>query len=382
MKPKLTISLLASLSLLAPLSAQESYPDLPALDSIPGHVAEVGKARKVTNLLLMFLDFYISNEAYAELKAGGFQLSNLPATIADLKHYGYDVAIPETADEYREKVYPALMDLHAKAGYHGVQIPVGGVPFDEKGVLTDDGKALVKQHRAVVEGAGLKPSAVGGMWVPDWTQCIKPQIQAANLLGSKYIYGPFATPFMMFPEDTAAGGASAEWARVQAKQFGELVNNEIAPFAAKHDVVLCDEPLQRFERMPIHLKEATQMVLDADSDQLRVMVDMCHEMADGGGPAVYNGLIDQLFAADKFMGVHVSAVHRGKVHESWFNQQYFAEFFGPLFENGYEGEISIETFDAIEPVVTVVKINRDPFKHPVGVMINQLVFTTTMLKDL
>ena len=363
------------------LSAQQSYPGLPKLGDLPDYVSEMGKKRKVTNLLLMFLDFHITNEAYAELKKNGFKQSNLPATIADLKHYGYDVAIPKTADEYRSKVYPALMDLHAKAGYYGVQIPVGGVSFDENGMLTDTGKALLKQQREIVEDAGLKPSAVGGSWVPDWNQCIKPHIQAANLLGSKFVYGPFATPFLLFPEDVAPGGDSAEWGRNQAAKFAKLLQDEIGPFAAKHGVTICEEPLQRFERMPIHLKEATDLALKADIDQFKVMVDMCHEAADGGGPKVYAGLIDTLFKNGKFQGVHVSPVHRGKLYESWFNQEYFNDFFGPLFKHGYEGEISIETFDAIDPVVTPAKINRDPFEHPVGVMINQLVYTTTMLKN-
>jgi sugar phosphate isomerase/epimerase len=256
------------------------------------------------------------------------------------------------------------------------------VSFDENGMLTAKGKALVQQQRKIVEGAGLKPSAVGGSWVPDWNQCIKPHIQAAALLGSEFLYGPFATPFLLFPEDTPAGGDSAEWGRLQAAKFAELLQDKIGPFAAKHGVVLCEEPLQRFERMPIHLKEATDLALNANIDQFKVMVDMCHEAADGGGPKVYAGLIDKLFKAGKFQGVHVSPVHRGKLYESWFNQEYFNDFFGPIFKHGYKGEISIETFDAIDPVVTPAKINRDPFKHPVGVMINQLVYTTTMLKNI
>ena len=36
--------------------------------------------------------------------------------------------------------------------------------------------------------------------------------------------------------------------------------------------------------MPIRLKEAVQLALSADIDQYKVMVDMCHEFADGEGP--------------------------------------------------------------------------------------------------
>ena len=48
----------------------------------------------------------------------------------------------------------------------------------------------------------------------------------------------------------------------------------------------------------------------------------------------------------------------------------------------YDGEISIETFDAMEPVVEAAKINRKIFEHPIGVMINQLIYTADKLSKI
>ena len=358
------------------------YPDLPQISSIPDSVKESAQKLKLTNLLLLFLDFHITEEAYNDYKATNFKMSNLPETIADLKSYGYNVELPETAEEYREKIYPIIMEVHAKAGYWGVQIPVGGVDFDENGILTENGIALLKRQKEIVEAAGLHGSAVGGSWDADWNLCIKPHIQAAKVLGSKYLYGPFATPFLLFPEDVAGGDDSVAWAKEQCKRFSKLLIEEIGPFAAEHGVSLCEEPLQRFERMPIRLKEAVELAEMTNIEEFNIMIDMCHEFADGEGPDKYRGYVERLYASNNMHGAHISAVHRGKLYESWFNREYFEGFFKPLFENGFDDEIALETFDATDPVVGMAKINREKFKHPVGVLINQLVWATEMLKDL
>lgn len=359
-----------------------TYPNLPDINEIPDSFKQLAKEKCVTNLLLSFLDFHIRDEDFQNLKKDNFQSVNLLQTISDLKHYGYQVNVPESADEYRGKVYPLIMEMHAKAGYWGVQIPVGGVEADENGMLTENGKNLLRQQKEILDAAGLHASAVGGLWVADWTQCVKFHIQAANALGSKYLYGPLSTPFLYFPEGASSGEASMDWIDQRIEEFSQTLKNEIGPFAAKYDVTLCEEPLQRFERMPLRLKEAVQLALKADIDQFKIMVDMCHEFADGEGPAKYREYITTLHNAGKLHGIHISAVHRGKLYESWFNQQYFNDFFAPFIEFGYKGEISIETFDAMEPVVEAAKINRRMFKNPIGVMINQLRYSVDKLSKI
>ena len=359
-----------------------TFPDQPAIDSIPAELKAIAKEKKVTNLLLSFLDFHITEADFAALKDAGFKSSNVLETVSDLKDYGYDVSAPESAEEYRTEIYPKIMELHAKAGYYGVQIQVGGVYFDDEGMLTEEAIALLKRQKEIVEGVGLVPSAVGGCWDADWTKCIKPHIQAANVLGSPYVYGPFATPFLYFPEGASSGNDAMDWVDGQIERFAKLLQEEIGPFAAKYGVTLCEEPLQRFERMPIRLREAVELALKADIDQFKIMVDMCHEFADGDGPVLFRQHLKRLHDAGKLHGIHISAVHRGKLYESWFNQQYFNEFFTPYFELGYTGEICIETFDATEPVVEAAKVNRRIFKNPIGVMINQLAYSTDKLSKI
>ncbi len=356
-----------------------TFPAQPKIESIPEELRAIAKDKKITNIILSFLDFHITEEAYSELKAADFKNSNLLQTISDLDGYGYSVTVPETAEEFRAEIYPSIIELHAKAGYYGIQIPVGGVYFDDSGMLTEKSIELLKRQKDIIESTGMVPSAVGGYWVADWTQCIKPHIQASNVLGSPYIYGPFATPFLYFPEGASSGEAAMDWVDVHIEKFAKLLQEEIGPFAAKYGVTICDEPLQRFERMPIRLKEAVGLALKANIDQFKIMVDMCHEFADGDGPVKFRERLKRLHDADKLHGIHISAVHRGKLYESWFNQQYFNEFFTPYFELGYDGEISIETFDATEPVVETAKVNRRIFKNPIGVMINQLVYSADKL---
>ena len=355
-----------------------SYPDLPEIDSLTSEQKAVAEKFKVTNLLLAFLDFFISEQDFQNLNPA---TSNLAETVSDLNSYGYDVEIPKSASEYRSNIFPKIMELHKRAGYFGVQVPVGGVPFDENGMLLPAGIELAKQLKETLDGIGLHISAVGGRFEDDWTRNIKPQIQAANLLGSKFLYGPFSTPFMYFPE-VNSGEETADWVEEHLDGFSKTLQNEICPFAAEYDVTVCEEPLQRFERALVTLKEATELALKTDRPQFKIMIDMCHECTDGEGPEAYRGYVEQLAAADKLQGLHISAVHRGKLYKSWFNQQYFNEFFGPVLDAGYAGEISIEVFDATEPVVNAVKINRRKFTNPLGVMINNLNYATEKLSNL
>ncbi|MCM8539536.1 MAG: sugar phosphate isomerase/epimerase [Lentisphaeraceae bacterium] len=355
-----------------------NYPDLPDIDSLSTEQKATAQNFKVTNLLLAFLDFFISEENFQNLNPA---TSNLVETVSDLNAYGYDVQMPQSANEYRSKVFPKIMEAHKRAGYFGVQVPVGGVPFDDNGMLTPEGIALGKELKELLSGIGLHISAVGGRFEDDWTKNIKPQIQAANLLGSKFLYGPFSTPFMYFPE-VNSGEETVDWVENHLEVFSQTLRNEIGPFAAKYDVTVCEEPLQRFERALVTLKEATDLAIKTDIPQFKIMIDMCHECTDGEGPESYKGYVERLAAADKLQGLHISAVHRGKLYKSWFNQQYFNEFFGPVLKAGYAGEISIEVFDATEPVVNAVKVNRRKFKNPLGVMINNLAYSTDKLSKL
>jgi len=356
------------------------YNDLPKT-SLSAELKDSSHKYKLSNLLLLFLDFHTSEDQFATLKENKFKNCNLIETINDLNHYGYELNIPETAAEYRTQVYPALMEIHAKAGYYGVQVPLGGIPFDKDGMLTHETMSMILQQIAIIRSAGLNISAVGGSWDADWTQCIKPQAQAASIMGSKYLYGPFSTPFLLFPQQASSGQASAEWLMQHHLNFQKVFNDEIGPYLYSLGITMSEEPLQRFERMPARLRECTKLALSEGMDNFTVMIDTCHEFADGQGPEAYRHHVKQLADANKLSGAHISAVHRGKIYESWFNQQFFNDFFGPLFQHGFDGVIAIETFDAIEPVVEVAKVNRKKFSHPIGVMINQLHYSTSMLQN-
>jgi hypothetical protein len=355
------------------------YADYPDLDKLPSYCAEMGKKRHITNLMLLFLDFQISDSEFNRLKDGNFERTNIIEMVNDLKHYGYDVKLPETAGEYRDKVYPALMDLINKLGYYGLQIPTGTAEFDDDGILTDAAIKQLELQKQVTEEAGLVVSAMGIAWDLDWKCCLKPQIQAAKVFGSKYLFGPYASTFLYFPEGHAYGPAAADWVQERIKSFSETLQTVIGPWAKEHGVIICEEALQRYERMPLRLKEVIQLVNMANIDEFIVMIDMCHEMADGEGPEIYKSYVEKLVKKNQLGGVHVSAVHRAKVYESWFTPDYFEGFFKPLFDNGFEGEIAIETFDGCEPVMEPAFLNRHKFKSPISVLINQLTFVTTML---
>jgi sugar phosphate isomerase/epimerase len=362
--------------------SHQQYPEYPSLSSISASVKETAKKAKLSNLILCYLDYHTNDADFAAMQATNFKDTNILEVVHDLKHYGYDVEVPKNMAEFRENVYPSFIDIHARAGYHGLQVPVGSAPFKENGDLTEEAVKNLKKQKEIFEKAGLSFSAVGGCFTADWTQSIKPQIAAANILGSDCLYGPFATVFMYFPEGVNSGDESVAWTKAHCKEFSKLMDEEIGPYAESKGVYLCDEPLQRFERMPIRLKEAVEMALSTKSDRLKIMIDMCHEFCDGEGPELYEKLVKQLIDANRLQGLHISAVHRGKLYESWYTKEYFKSFFKPVFDGGYDGEIAIETFDAVLPVREAVKINREKFSNPIGVLINNLVYSATMLEGL
>ena len=45
-----------------------TFPDQPVIDSIPAELKAIAKIRKVTNLLLSFLDFHVTETDYPLLK--------------------------------------------------------------------------------------------------------------------------------------------------------------------------------------------------------------------------------------------------------------------------------------------------------------------------
>ena len=59
---------------------------------------------------------------------------------------------------------------------------------------------------------------------------------------SPYLYGPYATPFMYFPEGKSHGTAAVEWTKQHIESFAKILTEEIGPYAAKHGVSVCDEP--------------------------------------------------------------------------------------------------------------------------------------------
>ena len=61
------------------------YPDLPKT-SLSAELKDCSHKYKLSNLLLLFLDFYISEAQFCELVNNNFVNCNLSETIKDLRH--------------------------------------------------------------------------------------------------------------------------------------------------------------------------------------------------------------------------------------------------------------------------------------------------------
>src|SRR5688572_23480986 len=106
--------------------AQPARP-FPAQDSPVRKTA--AKYRFSMNMLL-FPDYFMSEDQFQTLVKDQFKDSNLPAVVKGLKEYGYKADMPQSAREYREKIYPLMLKCLKDTGYAAVEIPVNGAVLE------------------------------------------------------------------------------------------------------------------------------------------------------------------------------------------------------------------------------------------------------------
>jgi sugar phosphate isomerase/epimerase len=344
----------------AAVQAQPPRP-LPAQDS---PLRQTAAQYHFSMNMLLFPDYFMTDDQFDALAKNQFQDNNLPAIVRGLKAYGYKVEMPQSARDYRDKVYPQMLKLLKDAGYTAVEIPVNGAVLELCPALKEE---IAKQ--------GLAVTAVG-MAGEDLVASLKPRIDCTHALGAKVLAGPVVLPFKQYP-DKAIGDARVAWVKMRLQSLVQPMR-EVAEYAKNKDVVLAVEPLNRFELPGLNrLQEAIDFVKMVDHPHFGVMIDTCHEMSDGEGPEVFAEQVKTLMKMGRLFHCHISAVHRGRVDKGWFDWQ---GFFGPMLANGYQGNMSMEIFDATLPFSEVVHINRPTFENPMEVTVSALIHAAQKLQ--
>ncbi len=308
----------------------------------------------------------MAEEQFQELKDSNFAHNNLPKLVSGLNAYGFKVKMPESAEDYREQVYPALLDFLKQAGYAAVEIPVNSGTLQQCSEL----RKLIEDRKLKVTGVGMRGD--------DLEASLKALVDRTHAIGAKLVVGPFVLQFKVVPENTI-GDDRVKWVRKKVKSLVEPIRN-VAKYGKSKDVKIAVEPLNRFELPGMNrLQEAINFAKAVDHPNFGVMIDTCHEFSDGEGPGKFARQVKTLMEMNKLFHCHISAIHRGRIDKSWIQ---WGPFFGTLIKNGYKGNMSMEIFDSTKPFSEVVHINRPSFKNPPEVALSALLITAKRLQKL
>ena len=246
-----------------------------------------------------------------------------------------------------EEDLPRLETLK-KVGYDGVEIPVfegDTAHFQKIGeVIKDNGLACTsvtvipdEGHNPVSADAGHREGAV---------EYFKWAIDCSAALGSEVLCGPFYQPLGVF---TGQGPTEEE------KQRAAEVHRQAGEFAAKANVTLAVEFLNRFECYFLNtMADVVDHVKRVNHPNVGVLFDTFHANIEEKDPV---GCISQ--HVDVIKHVHVSENDRGtpgKGHIDWLGT------FGALRSGGYNGWLVIEAFGrALPDLAAATRVWRDFF---------------------
>lgn len=321
----------------------------------PSSVAALAKQYRMSMNLLLFPDYFMTEDQFADLKKSHFRDSNMQSIVAGLKAKGFEVLMPRSAKEYRDLVYPNILKCLKQGGFFAVEVPIGAANVEQCRVL-----------RKVIEKLDLHVTAVGGTG-DDVEKSLRHRVDCAHALGAKIVAGPVVLKFKDYPDEI--GNARVDWVERRLADLVEPIRRAAA-YAKTKDVKLAVEPLNRFELPGLNrLAHAIDFTKKVNHSHFGVMIDTCHEMSDGDGAEKYREQVNELMKMGKLFHCHISAIHRGRIDRGWFA---WRDLFAPIFANGYNGNISLEIFDSAKPFSQSVHINRRPFDDPLEVALTSL----------
>ena len=249
-----------------------------------------------------------------------------------------------------EDDFPRL-DMLKKAGFDGVEIPLFGGDvqhFEKVGqAIKDSGLGCTsvtiipdEEHNPISADAGHRKGALEHLkWAVDCSQA----------LGSNVLCGPFYQPLGVF-----SGEAPSE----EEKQRCAEVHQKVADYAAKANVTLAVEFLNRFECYFLNTMEDTaKFVKRVNKPNYGVLYDTFHSHIEEKDPV---GCIAPNI--DIIKHVHISENDRGTPGRGQVN---WSGTFKALRSSGYDGWLMIEAFGrALPALAAATKVWRDLSSSP------------------
>ena len=241
-----------------------------------------------------------------------------------------------------------LLETLKKAGYDGVEVPIfegDTAHFEKVGkAIKDNGLGCTsvtvipdEEHNPISTNAKHHQAAV---------EYLKWAIDCSAAVGSTMLCGPFYQPLGVF---TGQGPTEQE------KQHAVEVHCQAAEFAAKANLTLAVEYLNRFECYFLNtMADAADYVQRVNHPSVGVLYDTFHANIEEKDPV---GCIGRHIGVIKH--VHISENDRGtpgKGHIDWPGT------FRALRSGGYDGWLVIEAFGrALPDLAAATRVWRDFF---------------------
>ncbi len=256
---------------------------------------------------------------------------------------GFDVLL--WTAHFTEEHFPLLEKLK-KAGYDGVEIPIfagDAAHFKKVGkAIKDDGLGCTSV--TVIPDEEHSPVSADARHRKGAAEYLKWAIDCSAAVGSTVLCGPIYQPLGVF---TGEGPTEEE------KQRAAEVHRQAAEYAAKANITLAVEFLNRFECYFLNtMADTVNYIKRINRPNVGVLFDTFHANIEEKDPV---GCISQYIDAIKHM--HISENDRGtpgKGHVDWPGT------FRALRSGGYDGWLVIEAFGRAMPdLAATTKVWRD-----------------------
>jgi D-psicose/D-tagatose/L-ribulose 3-epimerase len=243
------------------------------------------------------------------------------------------------------------METLKKAGFDGVEIPLFGGEvehFEKVGrAIKDNGLGCTsvtvipdEEHNPISADAGHRQ---GGLEHLKWA------VDCSQALGSDVLCGPFYQPLGVF---------SGEGPKEEEKQRAAEVHQQASDYAAKANVTLAVEFLNRFECYLLNtMADTAEFVKRVNRPNYGVLYDTFHSHIEEKDPV---GCIAPNI--DIIKHVHISENDRGTPGKGQVN---WTGTFKALRSAGYDGWLTVEAFGrALPALVAATKVWRDLSASP------------------
>jgi D-psicose/D-tagatose/L-ribulose 3-epimerase len=193
---------------------------------------------------------------------------------------------------------------------------------------------------------------------------LKSRVDITELLGGSIMAGPIVFPYGAYPTtdlgDPIWSDALQDWA-APGYRAAQPVLQDLGEYARARGVKLAIEPVDHWETAAPNLVGQVLDFLDGvESRQVGVCVDSAHVVLGNEGPARFTAQAQRAAAERRLHYVHISAPDRGAVHDSWIPWRAFLDPILPY----YDGPLLVETFNAVPPFASSLRLTRRRFWIP------------------